>query len=370
MSADQDTFMNGIEILTTDVATSSSGSLYTLGGISILNTTNASSTSASFLTLGGIFIKSNTIIGGNTIILSTTISTNTTTGAFIVNGGIGISGSVFGNFADFSNIQATIGATLPNLIVNSASIGSLSLSAINLANITTNNLVVLTSSISNAIFTNITSTNLSSNIVTINSTTDSSRTSGSLITNGGISVGKSVYIGSTVNATNTSTGALIVSGGGVFNGDIYAKNIYTNGVLTIGTGVGSYLFGTEYNYVELLATSGTTNTNFQQRVSMTTSSLLGGTYKINIGYTFDVPSVNNQDGIFNVLLDPTNLTTGTLIHEHIERKDKTNYVIPQYNSISRVLTPGIHFVSLLWKSGNNGSVIFISNARLELFRAQ
>jgi uncharacterized protein YjbI with pentapeptide repeats len=199
----------------------------------------------------------------------------------------------------------------------------------------------------------------------INSTADSnsSITGGSIITAGGVSIAKSVDIGSTNIATNTSTGALIVSGGGGFNGNIYANNIYTNG-LQLGT------YGTEYNYNELLGTTGTTSVNFTQRVSMTTSSLIGGTYKINIGYTYDAPSSTSSDGTFWGLLDPTALSTGTLIHEYIDRAARNTTLKPQYSSVIKTLTAGIHIVSLIYKTQSNGQSIYISNARLELFRVQ
>jgi hypothetical protein len=215
--SDQDTFLSGIEILDTSPATSSSGSLYTFGGISILSTTNASASSASFLTLGGTFIQGNTIIGGNTQLLSTTIASNTTTGALTIAGGIGIQGNAYGNFANFSNIQATIGATIPNLVATNASIGSLSVSAFNPANITTNNLVVtIGTSIANAIFTNITTTNLalannfSAQTVNVTGTTGSFSTStGTIIISGGIGVNQHIFAnrgfyGDTVNLTNNS----------------------------------------------------------------------------------------------------------------------------------------------------------------------
>jgi hypothetical protein len=200
----------------------------------------------------------------------------------------------------------------------------------------------------------------------INSTADSisSITGGSITTLGGVSICKSVDIGSTVNANNTSTGSLVVSGGAGFNGDIHAKNLYSNGV--------KILFGTEYNYTEVVGSSGTTNTNFQQRVAMTTGSLLGGTYKINIGYTLGNPFFANSDGIFYGLLDgnSTQITSGTLIYEYSDTNSKNAYIIPKYNSVTKTLSSGIHTISLIYKSGSNGSVIYISDARIELFRVK
>lgn len=215
--SDQDSFLSGIEILTTDVATASSGSLYTYGGISIFNTSAANSTSASFLTLGGVNISKNTIIGGDVNITSTTVSSNTTTGSLTISGGMSVQGNVYGNYANFSNIQATIGATLPNLLATNASIGTLSLSTFNPSNITTNNLVVLTgSSIANGVFTNITTTNLSlannfsAQTINVTGTTGSfSTSSGTIIISGGIGVNQSIFAnrgfyGDTVNLTNNS----------------------------------------------------------------------------------------------------------------------------------------------------------------------
>jgi hypothetical protein len=310
-----------------DGAASITGALNVIGGVTLgaltAGATTVTSLTTNQLTITNLICTNETIT--NTLVTNLRATTSTIT-----------------------NLNLT-GLTSSNILSTNFTSGSINSININTTNLTSNN----------ALFTN---------VVTINSTVDSSSTSGSLLTNGGISVRKSVNIGSTVNSINTSTGALIVSGGAGFNGDIYAKNLYSNGVL-VSSGGGN-IFGTEYNYEEILPTSGTTSINFQQRVSMTTSSLLGGTYKINMGYVFDRPSVNNQDGIFQVLLDPTGLGIGELIHEYVDRNNRNTFVLPQYSSVTKNLTPGIHFVSLIWRTASNGSIIYISNARLELFRVQ
>jgi hypothetical protein len=161
MSSDQDTFVNGIEILDSSVATSSSASLYTLGGISIFSTANASVTAASFLTLGGTFIQGNTIIGGNTQLLSTTLATNTSTGALTIAGGIGITGSAYGNFGNFNFLQAGTSASIPNLVTTNISAGSFSVTTFNPTNITCQNLnVTNTLTAGNSNITNVTCLNL------------------------------------------------------------------------------------------------------------------------------------------------------------------------------------------------------------------
>ena len=88
----QDIFVNAIEILSSDVATSSTASLYTYGGISIYSTQDATdfSSSSAFLLLGGAIIEKSTIIGGITKLLNTTISTSISSGALIISGGLGV----------------------------------------------------------------------------------------------------------------------------------------------------------------------------------------------------------------------------------------------------------------------------------------
>lgn len=153
--------MNGIEILDTSPATSSSGSLYTIGGISILSTTNATTTAASFLTLGGSYIQGNTIIGGNTQLLSTTLATNTSTGAVQVLGGMSVQNNLYGNFGNFNFLQAATSASIPNLVTTNISAGSFSVTTFNPTNITCQNLnVTNTLTAGNSNITNVTCLNL------------------------------------------------------------------------------------------------------------------------------------------------------------------------------------------------------------------
>jgi hypothetical protein len=273
--ADQDTFLNGIEILDTSVATSTTASLYTLGGISILNTELAVGVNngGSFLTLGGMCVSKNSILGGNTIILSSTLSTSVSSGSLILNGGLGINGGMY------------------------------------------------------------------------------SRT---------------VNIVDTVNASNKTTGALIVSGGVGINGDIYANNIYSNGVLLSGGGGGS-VFGSDYNYAENLTVTATTAIVYDLIMSMTTGSLVGGTYKIAIGYDYDANSSTNSDALYLGLLDPTG-TTGTVIHEYIDRLVRVNYILPIHTSLTTTLSAGVHRLALFVRNQTTSRVINTANKRLELFR--
>ena len=274
-----------------------------------------------------------------------------------------------------SNLIVT-NATFANLILPS----NVTFNNLVTTNITSTNILATNLSIVNSILTNITSTNISSTNITstslfttfstignlvINSTNDalSSTSGGSILTNGGLSVAKSIDIGSTVNAINKSTGALIVSGGAGFNGDIYANNIYSNGVLS-----NSSIYGSEYNSVSLVGTAGTTSATYTLRTSMTTSSLLGGTYTINVGFTYDQNSSTSADASFLALLDPTNISTGTIVHSTVDRSSRSTFVTPKYSSRNINLTSGNHIISIIWKAQANGQNVVISNVKLELFR--
>ena len=731
MSTDQDTFVNGIEILTTDMATSSSASLFTFGGISILSTTNATVTSASFLTLGGSYIQGNTIIGGNTVLLSTTPATNTSTGALTIPGGIGITGSIYGNLGNFNFIQTGISASIPSLVatnisastlaityitcqnlystntitsqnllvsnfstnslyINStssgtiptifgynsnnttatglafsswngttfiekarfdtignflikttnigigttnptylldvsgdvrftgnltigtslftpiATIGSLSSTNISLTNLTTTNSFVTNLTSTNSIITNLTSTNSvitnltsTNSVITnltsinsvitnltstnstctnlrttnatisninissittnnllvagstqniayidsqnsqvnygqiifkntnvtgdlkisgdrgdvqwqggsgralqmgnyheirllggrnttanisfvngsngtyntiiqnsndsialtvqanstqnadltqwtnssstvlssidnlgnlhLNSTSDSinSTTGGTIITFGGISIGKSVDIGSTTIAINNSTGALTVAGGGGFNGNIYANNMFvyrnttdasvaltpspltTKGdIYTFATSgsnlpVGTYaqtlisntnantglqwvspltqkgFYGSEYHYVSDKTTSSVTTTTGTLKTSLTTGTLVGGTYKIEINYNIAPNTSITQNNEVAVYLNTNSATgfnagstTANRIYDSIYRPTQTTFNIPFSNNIVQTFGNSIQTIGLYYRTLVNGQTINIAYARILLYRIQ
>jgi hypothetical protein len=154
-----------MEITDTSPATTSTASLYTLGGISIFSTADSNGSSGSFLTLGGVTINKSVLIGGTTQMTSTTASTNTSNGALIISGGAGISGNLYGNFSSFQNIQAFIGASIPNLVTSNISSSSISVTTFNPANITTNNLYITNT----ATAQNLVVSNFSTNSLYINS---------------------------------------------------------------------------------------------------------------------------------------------------------------------------------------------------------
>lgn len=183
---DQDSFLSGIEILDTTLATSSTASIYTHGGIAIYSTSDSIdfNNGGSFLTLGGASISKSLNIGGNTSLFSTTVSINTSTGSIIIKGGMGIQGNVYGNFASFTS------SCIANLIATNSTYVNLMSS-----NFTTSTLVT---------------GNLTSQTINITGTTNSiSTTTGTLIISGGIGVKQSIfanrgYYGDMSSVTNNS----------------------------------------------------------------------------------------------------------------------------------------------------------------------
>jgi hypothetical protein len=188
---------------------------------------------------------------------------------------------------------------------------------------------------------------------------------GSIITFGGLSVAKSVDIGANINATNVSTGSLTVSGGAGFNGDIYAKNIYSNSTLLTPV-----VFGSNYNYIRVAGTISSSSTNFGVRTSITTGSLVGGTYHIIVNYVLGPNSSTTVNSEFQAILDATALSTGTLISQTIVRPVNTTNRLEFSRVITRTLTSGLHNVGIIWRTQTNGQAAIIDDASIEIYRVQ
>lgn len=261
--------------------------------------------------------------------------------------------------------------------------------------------------------------------ITSTSDTVSSITGGSITTSGGISVAKAINIGSTQIATNNSSGGLIVSGGAGFNGDIYSNNFYTyQGTSTASVSLtpsplttkgdiytyttsgsrlpaGSYgqiltsntisntglqwvspmnitgIYGSEYNYVSSLATSGTTSALGSLKTSLTTGTLLGGTYKIELNYSISPNTSLNQNSEIAVYINTnsingfnTGTTTSNLIHQCVYRPVQITNLLPISQSI--VLTQGnnILTIGMYYRNQGNKETTNIGNASIIFYRIQ
>jgi hypothetical protein len=166
----------------------------------------------------------------------------------------------------------------------------------------------------------------------LSTVTSTSTTTGGVILSGGVGIAKDVWVGGTINvgsttsATNTTSGALQVVGGAGIQGDLYARNIYSNGVL-IGTNAGTAststnLIGGEAGYVPYqLAPSLTTLTNrlvydgwflnVNSATVLTTSSVIGqvgisvATASTGSLYLAFIPGMQGLTADFGLIDDPT-----------------------------------------------------------------
>lgn len=267
--------------------------------------------------------------------------------------------------------------------------------------------------------------------VTSTADTISSGTGGSITTSGGISVAKAVNIGSTIVSTNNSNGALVVSGGAGFNGSIYANNFYSyQGTSTVPVALipsplttkgdldtysttetrlpaGTYgqvlisntststglqwtnpliipgIYGSEYNYNSSKAISGTTSTRGALKCSLTTGSLLGGTYKIEINYTITQNTSTAQNSEIAVYINTNSttgfevgLTTSNLIHETIYLPQSNLFSSPISSTVVQTFGNTVQTVGLYIRNqggltnGANNQVTNIGYASLLLYRIQ
>ena len=145
---------------------------------------------------------------------NTASSTSTDTGAVTIVGGLGVGGSIYANSV-YSN---------GSLVVTQASIGALGVTALYAGTDT-----VVSSS---------------TGVVTIwnNSTLQT-------VTDRGFTTSNTISISNNTSSTSTTTGALTVAGGIGVKGDIYAGDIYSNGVKTLTT---------ETDTLQLVTTRGNT----------------------------------------------------------------------------------------------------------------
>lgn len=410
--SDQDTFINGIEIITTDLATSSSGSLFTLGGISILATEDSNSLTApsSLLILGGASVAKSINIGG------TATFYNTTGNSIVVNGNMNVVGGLAVTNITLANITTNF-VTAKNLLITGSTQNNITIdcqgSQVNPGTITflgtagTGDLRIFgdggdiqwlgggSRALQMGAYHEIrlkggsTSTvlipqfngNTGVNNTIIENTNDSialqvqaNATQNADLTRWTNSAG-SVYssvnnlggfnIGNTTLSTNHTTGALTVVGGIATLDDVYAKEYYTN---YSGANVRLSVIGSEYNYVEVNASTTSTQITFQVRTSLTTSSLVGGTYNICVNYGMYLGSSTAANSEYRVLLDATALSTGTLLTESRFRPSRNDFVLPFSYTRTRVLTPGVHTVGIIWRNVSAGQNATIYNTSIQLYR--
>ena len=223
--------------------------------LNIITTTESISTTTGALTIiGGVGIGKNINVGGNgnisgvLTVNNTTNAVNTTSGSCIVSGGVGVAkdihvgGSVvaiggitndeYSFIADGNANGAVHGLSIINDTVSPSYEIVLGGSANTTSGIGAGNLGIY-ENINNMAGITVDAINKQ---ISINYTTQTTgTTTGSLMINGGIGVGKNMYLGgnavslSTIDSTNASSGSLITSGGIGIGGAI---NAYKTGGLS------------------------------------------------------------------------------------------------------------------------------------------
>jgi hypothetical protein len=161
-----------------------------------------------------------------------------------------------------------------------------------------------------------------------------------------------ININNTTNSDGT-TGALIVQGGGTFNGDLYANRIY-----------GTTIFGSSFNYTSSTESNSTSSQNYSTKLTMTTGNLETGTYIVMPSYSIYVTSTS-RTAITELYLGNTN---GTLIHESGYSISRTPNDLGVVTDNVILSLSGINTFIMVYKCAANGYTMTISNARLILYR--
>lgn len=334
---------------TTESSSTSTGALIVSGGIGVAQQLNVYNVSIYSTSKGSLGVSGGALIAGDVSINSTTVSNSTATGSLTVAGGVGIASDLRVGGTIYGTVNGTVSTTSLQLTDTTGSIststGTLTVGGgvgIGENLYVGKNLNVLGSNIytatnylhlespSNKVYLKGTSyfqnpsdttkyfsistdsggnTNLkswgtnsytyydSTNYLRVDSSIDASPSpTGALqLLNGGLYVGKSVYINGTMRSTSTSTGALQVYGGVGIASDV---NIGGNVNVT----------GTISGNVNVTSTTNLTITNTTNSTNPTTGALIvnGG-----VGIVSDV----YIGGSLNLVgtSDSTDLYTGSLI---------------------------------------------------------
>ena len=178
------------------------------------------------------------------------------------------------------------------------------------------------------------------------------------------------YAGLTIfNPTGATTGATIDDNIIPY----YVLGVNKDGILVAGwsgdtqpvvRGNSSGVYGSEFQLASALAETTTTSATPQTKVTLTTTDLPSGTYKIFTAWIAGSSSAQN-DMIFDVTLNGT--PQGTISSMNIESKD-----IATHNTLSRTFYLSLSGVNniVLRYSSESGNTTRISDATIELIRVE
>lgn len=126
------------------------------------------------------------------------------------------------------------------------------------------------------------------------------------------------------------------------------------------------VFGSQYAYSESLTEdSHTGDTNFVQKIRLTTASIPAGTYRISVNYTWRYTGSPDNNFKGQVQIDDT---TTIFSHEQEPKDNGADQKFGQSGFKVVALTAGVHNIDLDYGVSNSSRTSYISDAKLEIFR--
>jgi hypothetical protein len=263
---------------------------------------------------------------GSILIDEVTASTSTTTGALVVSGGVGIGGSLYagniysngvlvgsGGSSYTAGTNISIVGTIISVVSNPSFSGNVAINSGTGSTSTTTGALVVSGGIGAS--GNIYALNIfdNGNRVITTAGTNLTKTNETISVVSNPSFSGNVSINSGTASTSTTTGALVVSGGIGASGNIYAGNIYSNGVLL---GSGTYTAGTNISIVGTTI-SVVSNPSFSGNVSINsgTASTSTTTGALVVSGGIGINGAIYNSGIINTTntTGTTSTTTGALV---------------------------------------------------------
>jgi hypothetical protein len=172
---------------------------------------------------------------------------------------------------------------------------------------------------------------------------------------GDTGAGSSVGIKDSGNLINNTPHSVIN-----FGDNIDAQDQGNGEVLITASGS---VFGSQFQKAESLNESSTSSTSYQEKLQMVTGNLPSGTYRIGWSYNWSGSSTSRD---IRVRLHRNN--SEELMYHSQEPKDSgTDQQHPASGFIYKDLS-GTHEFDLDFKSENNGTTVWIRDARLEIWR--
>jgi hypothetical protein len=308
-----------VQFTNTSASTSTlTGALQVTGGVGIQGTLNAgiivtpvlTATSITVTTLNVTSTETDTgalTVGGIVQFTNTTSSTSTTTGAVLITGGLGIQGNLYGG-----NIYSNGAQVLTQSSLGGFGVTALIAGTDTSVSTSTGNVVIWNTSTLQSITSRGSSTN---QVVTFaNASVSNNTTSGAVIITGGVGIGGAVNIGGNVTATNftavasagTATVRVVNSGSQIAQ---IISDPTTGPALTFGTSPSGSLYGSlnaPTGYITLVAGSardikiyGAATTNSVWISNSTGNVAINkgpSAYTLDVGGTLNVSSTASSTG--------------------------------------------------------------------------